>query len=143
MLSLCQYALLNKIKEQSLKIPRDDMPQIFGKNHCDFKKYLHDNKVTYFDQTISPDHLKATQNQFNTDKVEHLMHTPAPSDYSIFISSDKYVVDGHHRWLAALLSGEKLIKVIEINLPIQQLLVCLHSYDKVGYKTVKESIIRP
>ena len=136
MLSLAQHAKLHQIKKQSLDIPRHEMPQIFTKNMDDFKKFLFDTQVSYFDQDIHPSHLTATQNQFNSDKIERLMTNP--TDAPIITSQDKYVVDGHHRFLAALLGGEPHVKCIEIQLPIKELLSVLHTYDKVGYKSVNE-----
>ena len=42
-------------------------------------------------------------------------------DRSILVSSDGYVLDGHHQWLAALEQG-KPIKAIRLNAPIANLL---------------------
>ena len=135
MLSLAQHALLQKVEKESLHKSRDQMPQILGKNMAHFKKYLHDKQISSFDQEISPDHLKATQDQFNVDKIEHLMHHPVGTD-GVIISSDKRIVDGHHRAIASLLNGDKLIKCLEINLPIQQLLLILQDYSRVEFKGV-------
>lgn len=125
------------MKEKSLGIKRLDMPQIFSKNTEDFKKFLYDNNISYIEQEIHPKHLLPSQNEFNIDKIENIIGNTLTSQ--IITSMDKYVVDGHHRWAAALLDGQPFVRCIEIMLPIRELLDKLHTYDNVGYKAVKES----
>lgn len=136
MLSFSQHNMLKQMKEKSLGIKREDMPQVFSKNMEDFKKFLLDNNISYFENLIHPKHLKPSQNELNTDKIESLIKSP--TNKTIITSTDKYVVDGHHRWAASLLDGSPYLECIEINLPIKELLDKMHTYDNVDYKTVKE-----
>jgi hypothetical protein len=97
-----------------------------------FVAYLKDKGVTIKrNQTVPADKLKATQNQLVGSKVGGMMGARAagkfdPAKDPIFVSTDNYVLDGHHRWAAVVGSQFAEGKPINMNtdvidLPIQQL----------------------
>jgi len=50
-------------------------------------------------------------------------------------SADKYIIDGHHRWLAVLNSTPKAkMDVIEVNIPMKKLLALTVAFPKTTFK---------
>ncbi len=52
-----------------------------------------------------PQKLKPSQSNFNTAKVNYYIQNPRASglfDKIIIVSSDNYILDGHHHWKAML-----------------------------------------
>ena len=133
-------------------IPREQMPQFKGKpqpgsiadglpkdkdgevdTEAMFKKMLEDKGIKVSEPTQVPaDQLKATQTELVGSKVAG-MSKALDSDPNnpgitapIYISSDGYVLDGHHRWAAVtsheIMSGrEAMMNVRVIDMPIEQL----------------------
>lgn len=121
---------------QTLGIPRSEMPQVKGDNVTEFLKW---SGYKYRLQSgVHPRVFKATQRDFNMEKVSGMMGNPNISDKPIMVSEDGYVVDGHHRWLAALNAGKK-ISVYRISAPIKEILKKIEGYPKVFSKSIKES----
>jgi hypothetical protein len=142
--------------DQGKSIPRDKMPQLAGKpksgspsadstkfpvdkegevNVGDaFVKYLAEKGVETREGSVPAAQLKASQSELKGKTVAFMMSkegqkTTDLENQSIFVSSDGYVIDGHHRWAAMVgmdtkdgkLGGKK-IKVRVINMPIKQVL---------------------
>lgn len=122
---------------QTLGIPRSEMPQVSSKDVPDFLKWcgFRNKKLTGF----APSSLKATQRDFNMEKVAGMMTDPEISTKPIMISGDGYVVDGHHRWLAAIAARKKMT-VIRIEAPIKEILKQIEAYPKVFNKNIHEGI---
>lgn len=56
-----------------------------------------------------------TQSEFNDDKVNSIVKNKS-FDKPILVSSDDYIVDGHHRWKAACVSDVNIsVKKIDMN----------------------------
>jgi hypothetical protein len=53
------------------------------------------------------------------------------------MSSDGYIIDGHHRWLVASNTGQDL-NVNQVNLPAEELYSLAKNFSKVYYKDVYE-----
>lgn len=89
-------------------------------------------KTTVRDMSIPADRLRATQRELNGQSVARMKRdidsgafTPKP----VFISSDNYVLDGHHGWAATVGSdaannvlGELNMSAIKVDMPILELL---------------------
>lgn len=120
------------------------MPQIFGANYEDFRKWLADQQVTCFEKEIVPSQFKATQNEFNEDKIVGMFRGDYLSEHGnnpIFISRDNYILDGHHRWICHWIKDNKPMRGIEIPLSVAECLTLMRNYDKVGFKKVSEEVI--
>lgn len=134
---------ITQVKKLSLGIKREDMPQIVSGKLDDFKLFLQDNGIKYHTENIYARNLKPTQKEFNTDKVENILNTPQPANkwhdenYPIIISSDNYVLDGHHRWLASYVMNDSVLS-LKVDMDITNLLAKSHTYDSVKYKKVHE-----
>ena len=133
-------------------IPREQMPQFKGKpqpgsiadglpkdkdgevdTEAMFKKMLEDKGIKVSEPTTVPaDQLKATQTELVGSKVAGMTKALEADPNNpgitapIYVSSDGYVLDGHHRWAAvtsqAITSGrEAKMNVRVIDMPIAEL----------------------
>jgi hypothetical protein len=128
---LCRVSVegTNLFCTESKGIPRVKMPQFSGvpkpgskadhfpKNakgkvdlSAEFAKHLQKQGIGYQETQINAEFLKASQNQLNGEKVAGIANAfeakaISPDDEPIWVSSDDYVVDGHHRWAAAVAYG--------------------------------------
>lgn len=80
---------------------RHAMPQI-----ADFEAFLKDlddNYIAYSTMEIDPEELTPTQGNFKEEKVDRIAAEWGKNKNAkpIVTSDDDYVLDGHHRWLAA------------------------------------------
>jgi len=99
---------------------RSDMPQIKGSDLVDAFTILKKAKIPVQIDTVLPKQLKHSQKQVNKKKVMSIIRdiTKGANLPLIVISSDNYIIDGHHRQLAyAVIQPDEEIKVIRINLP--------------------------
>ena len=91
---------------------RHAMPQLT--DFTAFKKDLDDNDIALVDIRIPADELTPTQGNFNEEKVEFLRKQKNKGK-PIITSNDDYVIDGHHRWLAAAQDhGEVDCRVVDM-----------------------------
>ncbi|MCB0247462.1 MAG: PLxRFG domain-containing protein [Anaerolineae bacterium] len=105
----------------TLNIPRAEMPQVKAEHRGALVNFLNARGVAHeADTEVDPATLKPTQAEFSPQKVRKAINYQG-GDRSILVSSDGYVLDGHHQWLAALEQG-KPIKAIRLNAPIANLL---------------------
>lgn len=118
--------------ESGYMVPRADMPQLENKH---VKSFLKDHGVDSKIEHRSTSELKPTQSQFNPEKIASMDKTGMSKP--ILISSDDYVLDGHHRWLA---NHYNKTKQATIKLPwdVPMSLKLLNDYDKTFSKDIHE-----
>jgi len=140
-------------------IPRKSMPQFSGrpeegspaskktanaKGEVDgtreFEQHLTSGmgvKVTK--KTMKAADLKATQTELVGPKVVGMINNKnfEPSDAEIFVSSDGYIIDGHHRWAAQIgrdtsdgKLGDLELKVRVVDMPISQIIPVANKWAK-------------
>jgi hypothetical protein len=107
-------------------VPRAEMPQIKAEHRGPMVNFLEARGVTAEKQEIPASDLKPTQAEFSQQKVQAAKDYTG-GDRSILISSDNYVLDGHHQWLAKLDANEP-VKVIRLNAPIDQLITTVREF---------------
>jgi hypothetical protein len=116
----------------SLNVPRASMPQVKSEHRGALVQFLKGRGITHSQEEIAPNILKPSQAEFSPAKVEKALSfegKPRP----ILVSSDGYVVDGHHQWLAALDSApDTPIPVIRLDAPIQQTLIEVARFPSSG-----------
>jgi hypothetical protein len=114
-----------------LGIARADMPQIPSRNREMFVSQMRDSGIGVTEESVSPMSLKPTQRELNAVNTAQMASSirdgSFPSDAKpLFVSSDGYVLDGHHRWAAAasveMSTGSSPIRVTRVDLPIRDLL---------------------
>lgn|GEM_PF-1863490 len=118
------------------KLPRDKNGEVDAKEQ--FGEYLvNSKKYTVKEENVPVASLKATQNELVGAKVAGIylaLQDPTSDAYKditgsyLYISSDGYVLDGHHRWAALLADAYRkgningtTIKVKRIGAPISEL----------------------
>ena len=135
-------------KGRTMIIPNEDkglgkrrhaMPQLA--DFAAFKKDLDDNDIALVDIRIPAEELAPTQGNFNEEKVEFLRKQKKKGK-PIITSNDDYVIDGHHRWLAAAQDGEE-IDCRVVDLTADELLAFLKGKDYVEFKALKEAELTP
>lgn len=128
------FESLSKIEDvkKTLNIPREELPQI--KNIKDFKDFLAKNKeITYVEVYAPANKLRPIQEEYDPKKVKEFVKWQkenSPKDSKpIVISSDFYIVDGHHRWLASMqINPSKPTKVLKLNLSLKKVLKLAKRY---------------
>lgn len=141
-------------------VPRIEMPQLGGKpipgseadklprrsgdkdevdgSHA-FITHLQGIGVKTNRETVPASHLRASQREIIGSKVGGMMTAKNydPSAGEIFISSDNYVVDGHHRWAAVVgrdaedgKLGDAPMKVVRVNAPISEVLHLANAWSQ-------------
>lgn len=118
---------------ENMGIARVDMPQIKDKEG--FRAALAELGAGHVDVSEDAAKLKATQREIDGVKVAGMMVNARAGKFDlnserIFVSSDNYVLDGHHRWAANVgldwtedsHVGDVKMPVTRINMPILALL---------------------
>jgi hypothetical protein len=129
--------------------PADQLPRMKGSKNVDasdaFVDYLEKGGVTVGKpERVPAANLKVTQSQLVGANVAQMMTDPTwdPGQSPIFVSSDGYILDGHHRWAAVVgrdaedgRLGDSNMNIIRINAPMSKLLyAALDFTQKFGLK---------
>lgn len=122
----------------TLKIPRAEMPQIKAEHRGAMTQFLKARGIEHEQATVQAAELKPTQAEFSPSKVAKAMEFDG-GDRSILVSSDGYVLDGHHQWLAKRERGEQ-VDIIRFDAPIQQLVKQAHEFPS---STVADGATEP
>ena len=104
----------------TLGVPRAQMPQIRAEHRGALANFLKARGIDSKAAEMPAGDLKPTQAEFSPARVEQARQRQG-GDRSILVSSDGYVVDGHHQWLARRADG-KPVSVIRLDAPIQEVL---------------------
>lgn len=127
------------LPEPEMNIAREEMPQIAGKDLDEFLDWLRDQGVKCVRRRVKPETLKACQGEFNVDKIKSLLGRPN-DDKPVVVSSDGYVMDGNHRWAAALNSKATNLLIVRVDLPILDLLSFGRRYPGSFRRGVSEHV---
>lgn len=139
---------LNELKivkphpDDTLGVPRRHMPQIDEKHYEDLFKYIYRNGGKITKEKVDPASLMSTQSEFSDKGVEAAM-TNGKMNKPIIISSDNYVLDGHHRWLAAKNAKIHDITAFKINRPAKEGLSLLINFPQTTFKDIHEAFNSP
>lgn len=104
----------------TLNLRRADMPQIKAENRGAFVNFLKGRGFASREINVPAADLTPTQSEFSEARVQKAKDRTG-GNRAILVSSDGYIVDGHHQWLAARDNGEA-IRAIEIDAPIAEVL---------------------
>ena len=110
----------------TLGVPRAQMPQIDAAHRGALVNYLKGQGITSEQADVPAHNLKPTQAEFSEAKVRKASKRTG-GDRAILVSSDGYVVDGHHQWLAKREAAQP-VKVLRLEAPIAQLLPMVRSF---------------
>ena len=120
--------------EDTLGIARIKMPQVAEKDYPEFFEYLKSFGATFKKETVIPKSLKPIQGEFSDYGMVKAIEKNK-LDKSIIASSDDYIIDGHHRWLAAA-NTRRDVNIIRVSLPMKQLLKLTNEFPLTTYKSV-------
>ena len=131
---------INKPKpEDTMGITRDKMPQVKSTDYDEYKSYLKKNGVTLRPQVVHAKDLKPVQKEFSDQGVERQLvknkendgHNPKP----LLASNDSWIIDGHHRWLAAL-NSDRSVNILRANVDVHTLLSLTLKFPSVYFKDI-------
>lgn len=107
-------------------LPRTQMPQINNMDH--FINFIERLKISYSKTHGYVDHLKPTQYGYDEVKVAKLASELTNSSKPIVVSSDGFILDGHHRYFAAISDDGMKLNQIIVELPLNKLLKLAMDY---------------
>jgi len=131
---LAEFKIVKPDTKDTMGIKRNQMPQVATKDYPEFLDYLKDNGATFTKDTVPADSLKAIQGEFSDQGVEKALRL-SKIEKPIIASSDNYIIDGHHRWLAALNTGVD-VNIFRVDIPGKQLLQLVKDFPKTTYKDI-------
>lgn len=123
----------------TLGIPRAEMPQIKGEHRGALIQFLDGRGINHKTVEMPANRLKPTQAEFSKKKVEGWKEVREGTDRSVLASSDGYILDGHHQWVAALANNETE-QVIQFNVPIKELLAAVYQFPS-AYRSEGANVV--
>jgi len=136
--SLQELKIVKPDPKDTLGIERKYMPQVKTEDYPEFIEYLEKNGAKFTKEVIPASEIKAMQKEFSdagiVKQLEKMLKTGAKRKPAI-MSSDNYIIDGHHRWLVAVNTGQQL-EVYRVNMPAQKLYDLVNKFEKVYYKDI-------
>lgn len=135
------YSLLLNRLSVSKDTKRKDMPVIDWTQIEGFREFLKKNKIKSVYKSQEVGNLNPIQGQIYFDNViNSLVRHGKPSAGSehtrktMIVSSDNYIIDGHHRWASMIITDPTLkVRTLVVNLPIETLLdIALKYGDSIG-----------
>ena len=122
-------------EKETMGIVRNKMPQIAASDYPEFFEYLREHGAKLSEKKISAEDLKPIQKEFAKAGVEKEIGRLGGKPKPLISSSDRYIIDGHHRWLAVLNTTPKAkMNVIEVNMPMKKLLALTVAFPKTTFK---------
>lgn len=127
-------------KKQTLYIQREDMPVIQANQVKELQQLLLEVGVKFRQIIVPACKLKPVQKNIYIEKAiqpilkqgEHRTKVYLRNQSTVTVSKDLYIVDGHHRWLSAMLIKPKLgIKVFQIGLTFTELYRPMIAYSNL------------
>ena len=136
-----EFAVKKPFPGETLGIPRGKMPQIKGVDYPAFLEYLGDHGVSVRKISVPAKNLKAIQKEFSdAGVIKSIKKFLKKGDRKALIASkDMFIIDGHHRWLAALnTDGEVKIPIMQANVGIKKLFQLTLDFPKTKFKDIYE-----
>lgn len=131
-----------RIPVGNLGLSRSSMPQIDDDKQQAFHDYLEELGITIDAGQVPIKSLRLTQNEINKMKVWKIMkniRNKKPMG-RVWVSSDNYVVDGSHRYVAALnMDDRQRIKVYKVDMPAMEFVKVAKQFKGVKFRTVSDS----
>jgi hypothetical protein len=113
-----------------VKVPRAEMPQVPGSKKAEFIAELDTKGVKSTRESVDPKSLKPIQSEISGQKSGQMLQSMREGkllegDNPLIVSRDGFVVDGHHRWAAAVARSYEVpvaLPVLRIDMDAAQLL---------------------
>ena len=121
--------------KDTLGYKRSDMPQVKTENYPEFMEYLEKNGARFTtEKDIPAKDLKPVQSEFSDAGIKRQRAKSGPRK-PVIVSSDNYIIDGHHRWLVAL-NFDDTVDIIRVSMPVKELLKLVLEFPKTYYKDI-------
>ena len=121
---------------------RNEMPQISADDIDDVVAHFGGKEIAVTKVKIRLRDLKPAQIEFNDDKVMSMARNGLP-DRTFVVSSDNYLVDGHHGWAGGLeIDDNHYVDCYVINLPIEKLINRANRMNITHKKDVDGNILK-
>ena len=121
----------------TLDVARGEMPQFQNEHLGALTQFLAARGITHAMENVLPGTLKPTQGEYSNKKVQNLIDGAASGRFtprSILVSSDGYILDRHHQFVAALNTAPGTpIPIIRFGATIQELFDAAHDFPSVEY----------
>ena len=135
-IDITELKIVKPDPKDTMGVLRKDMPQIEKDDYPEFITYLRSNGIKFTMDNIDANDLKPVQSEFSDVGVEkQIIKNIQGKRKPTIISSDNFVVDGHHRWLVAKNTGDTL-EVLKANMPIDRLFPIVLKFPKVRFKDI-------
>ena len=121
-------------------IKRINMPQISSKDYPEYFEYMAKKGFERSTKNVDVKKLKPVQSEFGDKgilKSLGFLAKQKDANKPIIISSDNYVIDGNHRWLAALNANRKTIPAIVLRGNHKDILDATLKFPKTYFKAVQ------
>jgi hypothetical protein len=113
-----------------VKVSRAEMPQVPGSKKAEFIAELDAKGVKSTRESVDPKSLKPIQSEISGQKSGQMLQSMRDGkllegDNPLIVSRDGFVVDGHHRWAAAVARSYEVpvaLPVLRIDMDAAQLL---------------------
>lgn len=130
---LRELAIRRPEPKDTLGVPRTAMPQIEKDDYDELLQYLKSHGVTPRVMKVDPSELRAIQRDFKAAGIIKALEKEKLKK-AVLISDDMYVIDGNHRWLAAVNTRARSIDAIQFNTNGVRLLALVKKFHKTTYK---------
>lgn len=136
-INMPQFAGFAEPGSDADKLPRDKFGMVDSATH--FNGHLRGLGLSVKTGTIASAHLKASQAELVGSKIALMAQGPriTPDSGAIWVSRDSYVIDGHHRWAAAVAQdardgklGDSKLQVIMVDAPITEILKLANAWTR-------------
>lgn len=122
-------------------LSRMDLPQIKSTDVPEFTDWLESKGIDALNTSMEVGELTPVQKEINLEKTDSMAskHEAGEIDLStgkpVMVSSDEYLVDGHHRWYALReLNPSNKLNAVMIDSPILELISLMKEFPKTSYK---------
>ena len=122
-------------------VSRMELPQIKSTDVPEFIEWLESKDVDALETSMEVGEMTPVQKEINLQKTDSMAakHEQGEIDLStgkpVMVSSDEYLVDGHHRWYALReLDPRNKLNAIMVDSPILELISLMREFPKTSYK---------
>lgn len=114
---------------RSLGIPRAEMPQVRAADRPEMLQFLAQKGIASQVAEVDPTQMRPSQVEFSPPKVESAKGIVDDEKSMAIVSTDGFVIDGHHRWMAQAAKGEPL-RAIQLEGKAADILKAIHQFPK-------------
>lgn len=128
----------------TLGVPRAQMPQVKVARRGELLSFLEGRGIGHARLELPADSLKPTQAEYSpakTDSAAHMVDEQTDRA-AVLVSSDGYVLDGHHRWLARA-EAHQPVWAIQFDAPIGRLLDAVMQFPGTHVSKDSDGAVTP